>query len=52
MIAEISRRRALLYLQHLAEAKSSKAAVEEAVNGLAWAHMTTGVQMHQLLEQF
>ena len=27
-----------LYLQHLAEDKSSKAAVEEAVNGLAWVH--------------
>ena len=27
-----------LYLQHLAETKCSKSAVEEAVNGLAWAH--------------
>jgi len=27
-----------LYLQDLVEAKNSKAAVEEAVNGLAWVH--------------
>ena len=30
-------------MQHLAEAKNSKAAVEEAVNGLAWAHSLAGV---------
>jgi len=32
-----------LYLQHLAEAKCSKSAVEEAVNGLAWAHSMAGI---------
>jgi len=32
-----------LYLQYLAEAKNSKAAVEEAVNGLARAHLLAGV---------
>ena len=32
-----------LYLQHLAETKCSKSAVEEAVNGLAWAHSMAGI---------
>jgi len=32
-----------LYLQHLAEVKGSKAAVEEAVNSLSWAHNLTGI---------
>lgn len=32
-----------LYLQHLAEAKCSKSAVEEAVNGLAWVHSMAGI---------
>ena len=32
-----------LYLQHLAESRCSKSAVEDAVNGLAWAHSTAGV---------
>ena len=32
-----------LYLQHLAESRCSKLAVEEAVNGLAWAHSTAGI---------
>ena len=34
-----------LYLQHLAETKESKAAVEEAVHGLAWAHSLAGVPL-------
>ena len=32
-----------LYLQHLGETKASKSAVEEAVNGLAWAHSMAGI---------
>ena len=32
-----------LYLQHLGQAKGSKAAVEEAVNGIAWAHSMGGI---------
>ena len=32
-----------LYLQHLAETKCSKSAVEEAINGLAWAHSMAGI---------
>ena len=32
-----------LYLQHLAETKCSKSAVEEAVNGLAWALYMAGI---------
>ena len=32
-----------LYLQHLGETKSSKAAIEEAVNSLAWAHSLSGL---------
>jgi len=32
-----------LYLQHLAEVKGSKAAVEEAVNSLSWAHNLAGI---------
>ena len=32
-----------LYLQHLAEVKSSKSAVEEAVNSLTWAHTLAGI---------
>ena len=32
-----------MYLQHLAESRCSKSAVEDAVNGLAWAHSTAGV---------
>ena len=33
-----------LYLQHLAEATASKAAVETAVNAIAWAHRLAGVK--------
>ena len=33
-----------LYLQHLAEATASKAAVENAVNAIAWAHRLAGVK--------
>ena len=33
----------ILCLQYLGETKSSKAAVEEAVNGLAWAHSLAGI---------
>jgi len=32
-----------LYLQHLAEAKGSKSAVEEAVNSLAWTCTLAGL---------
>jgi len=32
-----------LYLQHLGETKNSKAAIEEAVNSLAWAHSLSGL---------
>ena len=32
-----------LYLQHLSESKSSKSAVEEAVNCVAWAHSVAGI---------
>ena len=32
-----------LYLQHLGESKNSKAAVEEAVNCLSWAHTMAGL---------
>jgi len=33
----------VLYLQHLAETKGSKATVEEAVNKIAWAYSIAGV---------
>ena len=33
----------ILYLQHLAEVKRSKSAVEEAVNSLSWAHTLAGI---------
>ena len=33
----------ILYLHHLAEVKGSKAAVEEAVNSLSWAHNLAGI---------
>ena len=32
-----------LYLPHLRQTKDSKAAIEEAVNGLTWAHSVTGL---------
>ena len=32
-----------LYLQHLAESTASKAAVEEAVNAISWAHQLAGM---------
>ena len=32
-----------VYLQHLGETKASKSTVEEAVNGLAWAHSVAGI---------
>ena len=32
-----------LYLKHLGETRASKSAVEEAVNGLAWAHSMAGI---------
>ena len=32
-----------MYLQHLTESRCSKSAVEDTVNGLAWAHSTAGV---------
>ena len=32
----------VLYLQHLGETKGSKAAIEEAVNALAWVHSLSG----------
>ena len=32
-----------LYLQHLADASKSRAAVEEACNALTWVHTTTGL---------
>ena len=32
-----------LYLQHLGETRASKSAVEEPVNGLAWAHSMAGI---------
>jgi len=34
-----------LYLQHLANTKSPKAAVEEAVNSVAWAHAMAGLPL-------
>ena len=34
---------AVLYLQHLGKTKASKAAIEEAVNALAWAHSLSGL---------
>jgi len=33
----------VVYLQHLGETKQSKAAVEEAVNSLAWVHSLSGL---------
>ena len=33
----------VLYLEHLGETKGSKAAIEEAVNALAWAHSSSGL---------
>ena len=33
----------VLYLEHLGETKGSKAAIEEAVNALAWAHSLSGL---------
>ena len=33
----------VLYLEHLGEIKGSKAAIEEAVNALAWAHSLSGL---------
>ena len=32
-----------LYLQHLGQSKGSKAAVEEAVNAISWAHSMAGL---------
>ena len=36
-----------LYLQHLGQAKGSNAAVEEVVNGIAWAHSMGDIYHHQ-----
>ena len=38
-----------LYLQHLAEKTASKAALESAVNAIAWAHSLAGVKINCLL---